>query len=502
MYQMMRVLFVVLLGCGLAGCKRPAPVQQTSTGPSSADSSARELMLYCAAGIRVPVEHAMTAYQQEVGMPVRVQYEGSGALLASIELGKHGDLYIPADDSYVTVARKKGLIAEVMPLATQSPVIVVAQGNPKHINNLDDLLATDGRIALANPDQAAIGKVVRDILTKSGQWDALSKKAAVFKPTVNDVANDVVIGSADATIVWDSTAVLYPKLQAVHVPTFDSAKQQVSVCVLNCTDKPTDALRFARYLSAIDRGLKEFKACGFVPANGDAWAVEPTITLFCGALNKIGVKDTLAKFQQREGCRITTVYNGCGILVASMKAGQTPDAYLACDTSFVPPVADLFSEPMTITEVPIVIATPKGNPKNIKMVEDLMRPDLKIGLCHPEQSSVGALTKQMLTKAGVYDKVHINVRLETPTADTLVNELEIGHLDAVVVSRANVAAVTDKVDFYPIPDFTAVQPYAIGKQTQHAQLAQRLRDALTSNDSRKIYEHYGFIWRVADNGGK
>lgn len=461
-----------------------------------------ELSLFCAAGIRTPVERVAGEYKKEMDVDVRPQYGGSGQLLASIELAKKGDLYVAADDSYVALGKEKGLLAEVIPLATQHPVIVVAKDNPKKIKSLDDLLATDGRIALADPDQAAVGKVVRDLLTPKGQWDGLAKKAAVLKPTVNDIANDVVIGSADAAIVWNTTAAMYPKLEVVNDPLFEKADEQVSICVLTTSESPTEALRFARYLSAGDRGLKAFKDNGFVPAAGDTWEATPKITLYCGALNRVGVKDTIAKFQEREGCEINTVYNGCGILVAQMKAGQIPDAYLACDISFVPPVADLFVTPKTITEVPIVIAVPKGNPKNIKSVEDMTHEGLKIGLCHGELSSVGALTKAMLTKAGLYDKVHANTVTETPTADTLVNELQLGSLDAVIVSRANVMAVQDKLDFFPIPDFTAIQPFTVGKKSEHAQLAMRLRDALTSEDSRKIYEKSGFIWRADDKEAK
>ena len=468
----------------------------------SAAAAPAELTLYCAGGIRIPVDRVIAEYKKERNIDVRVQYGGSGQLLASIELVKRGDLYVAGDDSYVELGHTKGLLAESIPLATQRPVILVAHGNPKNIKSLANLLTMDGRIALASPDQAAVGKVVRDLLVKSGQWEALSKKTAVLKPTVNDIANDVLLGSADAAIVWDTTAAQYPKLEAVHDALLDGAQQPVSVCILVNSERPTEALRFARYLAARDRGLKAFRESGFVPVAGDVWAETPSVTLYCGALNRVGVKDTIAKFQEREGCHINTVYNGCGILVAQMKTGQSPDAYLACDRSFVPPVADLFLEPMTITEVPIVIATPKGNPKNIKTVEDLTRPGLKIGLCHAQQSSVGALTKAMLVKTGLYERVYANTRSETPTADTLVNQMQLGSLDAVVVSRANVMSVKDKVDFFPIPDFAAEQPYAIGKQTQHAQLVTRLRAALLSAESRQIYEKNGFIWRVPEKQSK
>lgn len=106
----------------------------------------------------------------------------------------------------------------------------------------------------------AIGTVARAALTRSGDWAALSARALVFKPTVNDVANDVKLGAVDAGIVWNVTVAQYSELEAVVVPELSSARSEVSVCVLQSSLQPTEALRFARYLSARDRGLRRFQS--------------------------------------------------------------------------------------------------------------------------------------------------------------------------------------------------------------------------------------------------
>ena len=170
----------------------------------------------------------------------------------------------------------------------------------------------------------------------------VEEHAKVFKPTVGDVANDVKIGSVDAGIVWDATARQYPELEAVHLPLFDTAEETITVGVLNVSQQPREALRLARYLGARDRGLKHFARLGYEPVDGDPWAETPEIVLYSGAVNRVAVEDTIRQFEEREGARVTRVYNGCGILVGQMKAGGRPDAYLTCDRSFVPPVAELF----------------------------------------------------------------------------------------------------------------------------------------------------------------
>ncbi|MCY3019234.1 MAG: molybdate ABC transporter substrate-binding protein [Planctomycetota bacterium] len=230
------------------------------------------LLLYCAAGCQPPVKEVIADYEKESGVSIGVQYGGSGQLLSNIEAVRRGDLFLAGDNSYIAIGRQKGLIAEAIPLALMRPVILVAKGNPKGIRTVADLLAADTRVALANPDQAAIGRAVRELLRNTGQWDAMEKHAAVFKPTVNDLANDVKVGSADAAIVWDATARQYPQLDMVRVDVLDRATEQVTIGVLTASAQPTAALRFARYLGASDRGLQAFRKHGYEPVAAEPWA--------------------------------------------------------------------------------------------------------------------------------------------------------------------------------------------------------------------------------------
>ena len=206
----------------------------------------KPLVLFCAAGLKPPVEAVARRYERTYGVPVQIQYGGSGTLLSNIRVSHLGDLFLAADESYIRSARELGLVAETIPLAIQRPVIVVRRGNPKHIHTLEELQLGGTRFALANPDAASIGRTVRALLSHTGQWAEFERKVAVFKPTVNEVANDVKLGSVDAGIVWDATAQQYPELEAVHLPLFDAAPETISIGVLRESGQPSAALRFAR----------------------------------------------------------------------------------------------------------------------------------------------------------------------------------------------------------------------------------------------------------------
>jgi len=469
---------------------------QQGGGPSHAASA---LTVYCAAGLKKPVEAAAAAYQKELGVTVSLQYGGSASLLSAIRVAQHGDLFIAADDGTVADARRLGVIRETVPLVTQRPVMTVAKGNPKAIHSLDDLTRDGVRFALANPECTSIGRIVKKVLGE--RWEKFAARAAVQKPTVMDIASDAALGAVDAAIVWDSTVAQFPALEAVPAVEFEKVVEHASATVLAACAQPAAALRFARYLAAPERGAPIFAANGFKPAGGDAWAVRPKLVLYSGGVNRPAIQQTLKEFADREGVELTTVFNGCGILCATMKAmaqnpgAALPDAYYACDICFVPPVADIYPEAVNMTEADIVLAVPKGNPKAIRTLADLARPGLKIGICNAEQSTLGYMTRGLLKETGLYASVMKNVASQVPTADFLVNQLRTGSLDAAIVYDVNAKPAKDHVETLAIQHAgaKAVQPFAVAARSPNARLGHRLLDFMRLNRAR--FEAAGFRWR-------
>jgi molybdenum ABC transporter molybdate-binding protein len=223
------------------------------------------LLVYCAASLKAPLEAISRDYKKENGVQVQLQFGGSQTLLANIEISKRGDLFLPADESYLATGRDKELIADTIPLARMSGVLAVHKGNPKNIHTVADLLRSDVSPAQANPDTAAIGKLVREPLQKTGQWEPLKAHTKVFKPNVNDVANDLKLGSADAGFIWDAQLAQYPDLESVPISELTNITGHIAAAVLRCSNQREAALQFARYLSDPAHGVKQFELNGFKP---------------------------------------------------------------------------------------------------------------------------------------------------------------------------------------------------------------------------------------------
>ena len=503
------VLAVLLFRMGLPHAPEPIHEAGSTTGGGPVSNS---LFVYCAAGLRPPVEQIAAAYKDEYGVSVQLQYAGSNTLLSQIEVSGTGDLYLAADSGYMDIAQQKGLVQEILPAGRQKPVIAVQKGNPKNVGSIDDLLRDDVRCALGNPDQAAIGRTTRTLLQKSGQWNRVEKhvtQSGVFLPTVPEVANSVKLGSVDAAIVWDSTLAIYPELEAIHAPQLDMGAAEFGIGVLSGTRNPTRALKFARYLTAQDKGLETFRKAGFETVRGDAWAEVPELIFYCGSVNRRAVESVIKAFEQREGVRVNTSYNGCGILTAQMKTIVSqqqglgfPDTYMACDVYYLNNVRDMFQEDVEVSDTEIVIAVPEGNPAGIKGLKDLTRPGVRVSVGQPDQCTIGALTRILLEKEGVYDAVMKNVVTQTATSAMLLPTVTTSSVDASLAYNTDTLAEQDKVDVIRIPSQAAkaIQPFAIARSSGYKYLGRRLYKAIAS--ARKNFESAGFHFRLEDSQSK
>ena len=480
-----------ILGLALWALRAPG-----HAGPAG-DAAGGVLTVFCAAGIRPPFEELAAEYERRFGVRVEAQYGGSGTLLANLLVVDKGDLYLAGDDSFVERARQNGLVVESLPLASMRAVIGVRAGNPHGIESLQDLArgAAQGlRVGLAHPQTAAVGRIARKHFLQAGLWEDLEQDLKVVKPTVGELAGDLELGTLDAALIWDATAAHYAGIEAVHVPALDADPREVTVGVLSASQRPTAALRLARFLASRDVGAPVFEAHGYTPVAGDVWAERPVIDLMCGAMLNAAVDETITAFAQREGVEVRRNYNGCGILVAQMQTGAEPDAYFSCDVSFLDQVRPRFEPETVVSRNPLVILVQRGNPRGILGLADLARAGLRVGLADEVKSALGALTRRLLRQAGLERALldSGNLAVETPTGDLLVNQLRTGSLDAVVVYASN------EVTLLPIEmeGAEAAQPWAVARSSDHKQLVGRLYEALTAAGSRRRFLELGFLWQL------
>jgi ABC-type molybdate transport system substrate-binding protein len=97
-------------------------------GRGSGVRSANPLVLLCAAGLRGPAGQVVADYAREYGVRVHVEYGESSTMLGRIAAGASGDLLLVDEELHADLARRKGLVEEVIPLGIPGPAVAVLRG--------------------------------------------------------------------------------------------------------------------------------------------------------------------------------------------------------------------------------------------------------------------------------------------------------------------------------------------------------------------------------------
>ena len=260
-------IFVPMIGSLVVMGISIALLTQTDSSRTSAGTETRietdTLNLFCASSNRAVMEACVDDYQRRGGARVAIQYGASQTLLSTIQITKSADLFLPADASYLKQAEAMNLVSDCYWIASMEVIAVVRRGNPKSIKTFDDVLQDGVRFSQANPDAAAVGRLTRQRLITLDRWDEFRLATDTFHGSVSEVANDVLLGSADVGIVFDPMLVSYPMLEPIAMTELEGAVAQVSIGVIASSPNRDLAIDFANFLMSPEGGRAIYRRFGF-----------------------------------------------------------------------------------------------------------------------------------------------------------------------------------------------------------------------------------------------
>lgn len=224
-----------------------------------------------------------------------------------------------------------------------------------------------------------------------------------------------------------------------------------------------------------------------------------SLHFFCAAGIKPAVTAAAEKFQQAHGVTIQFHFGGSGTLLSNLAVAKTGDLYLAADTSYTDIARDkgLIDETLPLGYMRPVIAVPRGNPKKIKGLPDLMRPDVKVVLGNPEAASIGRHTKKVLVAQGVWDQVKANLLKQgvfKPTVPEVATAIALGSADAGIIWDATVVQF-DKLDALHVDALDQARKeitVCVLKSTSQPTLALRFARYLNSRVGNAIFQKNGY----------
>ena len=105
-------------------------------------------------------------------------------------------------------------------------------------------------------------------------------------------------------------------------------------------------------------------------------------------------------FEQENGVKVEYNYAGSNALLSGIEISKQGDVYMPGATMYIEKAKEkgfVDYEQNVAYHVP-VIAVPKGNPANIRCLNDLTKPGVKVILGDPEAAACGKIANKILEK--------------------------------------------------------------------------------------------------------
>jgi molybdate transport system substrate-binding protein len=182
---------------------------------------------------------------------------------------------------------------------------------------------------------------------------------------------------------------------------------------------------------------------------------------------------------------------GSQALATQIQQAAPADVFASADIANMDKVKDLVNTPQNFASNLLAIVVEKGNPKDVKGLEDLANPDLKVVLA-AEEVPAGKYAKQVLDDAGV----SVTPVSQEDNVKAVVTKVSLGEADAGIVYVTDVSAGGDKIEGVDIPEeqnVVATYPIATVKASKAPDKAQAFMDLVLSAEGQQVLKEYGFL---------
>ncbi len=225
------------------------------------------------------------------------------------------------------------------------------------------------------------------------------------------------------------------------------------------------------------------------------------IFAFCGAASTPVLEVAAQAYEEKTGTKVELTFGGSGTVLSSMEISKMGDLFIPGSPDYMSKaINDGVVYPETVRMIayliPAIIVS-KGNPKNIRGIEDLAKPGLRVGIGDPESVCVGLYAKELLEHNDLWDEVEENIVTYAASCSKAAALASLGQVDAIMGWDVFYSWPPEKVDIvYIDPDKIpriAYVPGAVSIYTQDRSEAQGFLDFLLSLEGREIWAKYGYI---------
>jgi len=225
---------------------------------------------------------------------------------------------------------------------------------------------------------------------------------------------------------------------------------------------------------------------------------EKRLFLYCGAGLRPPVSEVVDVLSREHDAKIECNYAGSGALLNQVQITKRGDLFMPGDVFYIDLLepTDLVQSKHTVCYFIPVILVRKGNPKNIKGLEDLAKPGVRLGLGDPEVCAIGRKSARIFEKNNIkIEEVKKNLVFNSLTVDELGVQIEVGKVDAVIVWDSTAGYYIDSGDIVVIPrgkNTISTVAIALLRSSAHKELAREFIDFITSGRGQEIFRKHHF----------
>lgn len=241
-----------------------------------------------------------------------------------------------------------------------------------------------------------------------------------------------------------------------------------------------------------------------ISGHSEKCLADDSLMVFAGAASKPPTEEAAKAFEEKTGTKVDVIFGGSGFVLSQMMLGKKGDLYFPGSSDYME-VAKKKDLVFPETEKNVVYLVPainvqKGNPKNVKTLKDLTRPDLKVAIANPEGVCVGAYAVELveaLFTSQEKEAFRKNLINYTESCEKTATAISLKAADAVIGWRVFHYWDPARIETIPLDKSQVIRigyiPVAISKYTSNRPLAQKFVDFLLSEDGKKIFMKYHYF---------
>ena len=245
-----------------------------------------ELTVFTAASLTGAFGEIGEMYENETGIHVAFNFDGSQALRTQLENGAYADLFASANMKQMNAVRESGLVnnSSVAIFTRNKLSLIVPKDNPANIRNLTDLARPGVKIVMGTKD-VPVGDYALQIIAKLGNDSAygpdyeteVMANVISQETSVSYVVTKVALGEADAGFAYvsDVTQDMISKIDKIVIPDYYNSIAEYPLGMLMESKYPAESQRFMDLVMS-DEGRAVLEKYGFDPVESEPEVREET----------------------------------------------------------------------------------------------------------------------------------------------------------------------------------------------------------------------------------